>query len=170
MIEKLPYFLLVAGVVVLVGIGYKKFHQEIGSQIYSSTQQITQPDEASLPGINDAELNGLENAIKNTVSGSGAFKFEAKRVSMGKVENKTSSLVKVKYTDPSPHPRQCAYVLYHYDDDAGLLTDIEASMPNFMDGTCSVNRGCFGCSGKTFTQRLQEKNYTGEIKDIGSSP
>lgn len=117
-------------------------------------------------GISDEELTGLENSIKHSVSGSGAFKFEAQKVSDGTVANKLLKLVKVKYTDATPHPRQCAYVLYHYDKDAGVLTDIQVSSPNMMDGSCSVNSGCFGCGQKSFMQRLKEKGYSGKIEDI----
>lgn len=116
--------------------------------------------------VSDDELGGLESIVKNSVSGSGAFKFEAELVSSGNVGVKPMKLVKVKFTDVTPMPRQCVYVLYYHDTEAGLLRDAQVSLPDKMRGTCSVNDGCFGCEGKTFTERLKDKGYTGAIKDI----
>lgn len=116
--------------------------------------------------ISDAELSGLENTIKNSISSSGSFKFEASKVSSGKIGEKSFQLVQVRYTAATPHPRQCAYVLYHYDKEAGLLTNQTVGMSNMMDGGCTVTDGCFGCNGRSFLDVVKERGYTGKIEDL----
>lgn len=118
-------------------------------------------------GISDGELSGLESTVKRTFN-SESFKFEAEKVSEGEVSGKSAKLVRVKYTDPAmKNPRQCIYALYHHDKDAGLLTDLEFSLPNRMDGTCSVKSSCFGCGeAGEFESTIRAKGYTGKIYDL----
>lgn len=116
--------------------------------------------------ISAEELNGLENTIKHSVSNDGSFKFEATKVSSGKIGDKLFQLVQVRFTATTPYPRQCSYVLYHHNTEAGLLTNQIIGMGDAMNGGCSITNHCFGCYGGSFVDEVKKSGYTGKIEDL----
>lgn len=120
--------------------------------------------ENSVVSVSADEVSGIENQIKH-IGSSASFKFDVKLISEGTVKDKPFKLVEVKYTYPeAPHPRQCTYVLYHHDQEAGMLTNMIVGSSDYMKGDCNMDSGCFGCGDKSFYQTVVETGYTGKIK------
>jgi hypothetical protein len=119
---------------------------------------------SSCNSISEEELGGLKNKIRE-IGDSQLYKFEAKYISKANIGETLFKLVQVKYTYPSaPQPRQCVYVLYHYDEEAGMLTDMTVGSVGY--GGCDINRGCFGCRDKTFAETMKQIRYSGDIEDL----
>jgi len=113
--------------------------------------------------ISDSEIDGIRNMVRK-IGSNDSFKFEVKKLSDGLIKNETYKLVEVKYTYPqAPHPRQCIYVLYHQDEEAGMLKNMVVGLGDYMKGGCDMKSGCFGCDKKTFYETVKKKGYSGKI-------
>lgn len=144
-----------------------QFVQEYFLEINPNTSiSNTEVGEVESPtaSVSADEVSGIENQIKR-IGSSASFKFDVKLISEGKVKDKSFKLVEVKYTYPeAPHPRQCTYVLYHHDQEAGMLTNMIVGASDYMKGDCNMDSVCFGCVDKSFYQTVVETGYTGKIK------